>query len=244
MRADVAAVAVLALLLAGLADARGDDLPTLRELREIQPPGGVPLPLGGPGQPISAEFGRRATQRLESGSRGDLDEWVRELERIIDTPLKGLAAQACRTHFVTRMSLAFDGPDLNPKASGRLFQRAQTLSSEEAKLWKTALEALLMKVIGQTDSEVLDGGPSYAVPLLLIPVDALHEQERYSPARGEKYRARICQLTPADLALWKERVDTFGGTQLDAAVNIILLDPFFENETFRRDRFHSTLGVR
>ena len=45
------------------------------------------------------------------------------------------------------------------------------------------------------------------------------------------------QLTGDDVALWRDRVDKFGGTELDAAVNVILLDDFFTNEQFRRDEF-------
>jgi hypothetical protein len=114
----------------------------------------------------------------------------------------------------------------------------------EAKAWKEAFEAVLKKEIGQTDTTTYAGGPAWAVPLVLIPVGALHEGQKYSAERGKKYRARLRQLTAEDVSLWKDGVDRFGGTALDAAVNIILLDDFFDNERFRRDVFKATNGVR
>ncbi len=89
-----------------------------------------------------------------------------------------------------------------------------------------------------------DGGPEWAVPLVLIPVEDLHEGQKYSAERGKKYRDRLKQLTPDDVALWKDRVDEFGGTQLDAAVNIILLHDYFDKEEFQRDKFKAAIGAR
>jgi hypothetical protein len=39
-------------------------------------------------------------------------------------------------------------------------------------------------------------------------------------------------------------VDQFGGTALDAAVNIILLDDYFDKEKFQRDRFKAAIAAR
>jgi uncharacterized protein (TIGR03067 family) len=115
------------------------------------------------------------------------------------------------------------------------------MPASEAKVWKEAFEALLKKEIGQTATEVLDGGPAYAVPLVLIPVDALHEGPKYSAERGQKYRARLKQLTAEDVSLWQDKLDKFGGTKLDAAVNIVLLDDYFDNEKFQRDKFKAAV---
>lgn len=156
----------------------------------------------------------------------------------MDAKLEGdLARQACRTYFVMRMSVAFDDLKWNARASDRLLKRARTMPAFEARAWKTAFESVLKKEIGQTATEFADGGPSYAVPLVLVPVDTLHDGPRYSVPRGRKYRARLEQLTAEDVALWKDRVDLFGGTALDAAVNIVLLDGFFESEHFQRQKF-------
>jgi hypothetical protein len=38
-------------------------------------------------------------------------------------------------------------------------------------------------------------------------------------------------------------VDKFGGTELDAAVNIILLDDYFDKGLFQRDRFKAAIGA-
>jgi hypothetical protein len=112
-----------------------------------------------------------------------------------------------------------------------------------AKVWKEAFEGLLKKEIGQTDAEVYDGGAAYAVPLVLIPIDALHEGQKYCAERCNKYLARLKQLTAEDVSLWKDKVDKFGGTELDAAVNIILLDDFFDKELFQRDKFKAAIGA-
>jgi hypothetical protein len=239
------AAVLLVLFLGGIDVAPGADKPTSKDLGKIQPPGGEPLPLGKPGTEISVDYLKKASKRLEAAPQKDLDRWVVELERIMDSKLDGdLVKQACRTHFVTRMSLAFDGLEWNPRAANNLLKRARTMPASEAKAWKEAFETLLKKKIGQTDKEVLDGGPAYAVPLVLIPVDALHEGQKYSAERGKKYRARLKQLTADDVALWIDKVDQFGGTNLDAAVNIILLDDFFDKEKFQRDRFKATAGAR
>jgi hypothetical protein len=64
-----------------------------------------------------------------------------------------------------------------------------------------AFEVLLKKEIGQTDTRSYAGGPAWAVPLVLIPVDALHERQKYSAARGKKYLARLKQLAAKDISL-------------------------------------------
>ena len=83
-----------------------------------------------------------------------------------------------------------------------------------------------------------------AVPLVLIPVDALYEGQKYSPERAKKYLARLKQLTADDVSLWKDKVDEFGGTRLDAAMNIILLDDYFDKEKFQRDKFKAAIEAR
>jgi hypothetical protein len=237
--------AVLFLLfLAGIHAARSDEQGVSKGLGTIQPPGGVPLLSGKRGTEISVDYLKRATTRLDAAPAADLDRWVAQLERIMDEELEGdLVIQACRTCFVTRLSLAFDDLQWNAKTAAILFQRAQTMPPSAARAWKAAFEALLKKKIGQTATEVLDGGPAYAVPLVLIPVDALHEDQRYSTERGKQYLARLKQLTAADVSVWQDRVDQFGGTELDAAVNIILLDRFFDQEKFQRDRFMTAVAA-
>jgi hypothetical protein len=235
--------AVLLPFLGGITVAPGGDEPTSKDLRKIQPPGGVPLMSGRPGTPIKVDAMEKVRKRLDSAPREDLDKWVAELERIMDKKLEGLARQGCRTYFVTRVSVAFDDLKWNAEATDKLYRRAQTMPASETKAWKEAFEALLKKEIGQTDAEVYDGGPAYAVPLVLIPVDALHEGQKYSTARGKKYLARLKQLTADDISLWMDKVDAFGGTKLDAAVNIILLDEYFDKELFERDKFKAAIGA-
>ena len=56
--------------------------------------------------------------------------------------------------------------------------------------------------------------------------------------------ARLKQLTADDVSLWKDKVDEFGGTRLDAAMNISLLDGYFDKEQFQRDKFKTAIGAR
>src|SRR6266404_2687399 len=202
---------LLLLFLGGIDVSQGDDKPTSNDLGKIQPPGGTPLPIEEPGRPgIKVELLNKVRRRLEAAPAEALDKWVVELERIMNKKLDGeLAKQACRTYFVTRMSVAFDDLKWNAKAADNLFKRAQTMPASEAKVWKKAFEALLKKEIGQTDTTNYAGGPAYAVPLVLIPVEALHEGQKYKAGRGQKYRARLKQLTAADVSLWKDQVDKF-----------------------------------
>lgn len=76
------------------------------------------------------------------------------------------------------VSVAFDDLKWNAKTADDLFKRAQTMPASEVKVWREAFEALLKKEIGQTDTRSYAGGPAWAVPLVLIPVDALHEGQK------------------------------------------------------------------
>lgn len=235
----------IAFLLLGVQVAHGDEK---KDLGKIKPPGCVPLPLVRPGtDEIGIDELNQVKVRLEAIPEKDLEKWIVELERIIDTKLKaGLPSprQVCRTDFAICMSVAFNDLKWNTKAAKKLYKRAQTIPASEAKAWKEAFEAVLKNKIGQTDTTVLDGGAAWGVPLVLIPVDALYEAEEYSVDRGRKYRARLKQLTAEDVSLWKDKVDTFGGTKLDAAVNIILMEDFFDKEKFQRDKFKATVGKK
>ena len=56
--------------------------------------------------------------------------------------------------------------------------------------------------------------------------------------------ASIKQLIADDVSLWEDEVDGWGGTRLDAAMNIVLLDDYFERESFQRDKFKAAIGAR
>jgi hypothetical protein len=220
-------------LLAGIKFAQPDEKPTSNDLGKIRPPGGVPVFPSG--SEITVQAGDAARQRLEAAPAEDLDKWVAELERITDTTLNTwLEKQGCRTEFVSRMSVAFDRLKWKAKSADILFRRAQTIPPSEAKVWKEAFETLLNDKIK----------PAYMVPLVLIPVDALYEGQKYSAERAKKYLGRLKQLTADDVSLWKNKVDEFGGTRLDAAMNIILLDDYFDKEEFHRDKFKAAIEAR
>ena len=219
--------------LVGIHFAQRDEKPTGSDLGKIRPPGGVPV---FPSRsPITVQAGEAGASRLEAAPAKDLDKWVAELERITGKKLDSwLERQGCRTEFVTRMSVAFDRLKWNAKTADILFKRAQTIPPSEAKVWKEAFESVL--------NEEME--PACLVPLVLIPVDALHEGQKYSAERAKKYLARMKQLTGDDVSLWKDKVDEFGGTQLDAAMNIILLDDYFDKEKFQRDKFKAAIGAK
>lgn len=233
----------------------------LKDLQAIKPPGGVPVTPSG--APISVAMGNELTRRLEAVPDGELDRWVDQLERVTGDKLDDeMARQACRTYIVNRMSVLFDGGDWNLKTASRLFKQLQSLTPAEVEAWKNAFEALMKETIGQNDREVFDGGPSYAVPLVLISVDQLFDDEIDELSSGTtdlslasglppvsivqnlavKYRKRLSQLAKQDIASWRSKVDRFGGTKLDAAMNIILLDDYFVDETFQDGDFSATLG--
>jgi hypothetical protein len=252
MRRSPTLFTAILLFLGGIPVVRGDDKPTPNDLGKVQPPGGVPLPLVKPGtNEIGVDQLNKVRKRLEAVPAEDLEKWVVELERIIDKKLEdGLPSprQVCRTDFVIHLSVAFDDLKWNAKAADNLYKRACNMPAAEAKAWKEAFESLLKKEIGvkkfgQDTFTHLAGGPPWAVALVLIPVEALHEGQKYSAERGKKYRARLEQLTAEDVSLWKDKVDKFGGTELDAAVNIILLDDYFDKEKFQRDKFKAAIGT-
>jgi hypothetical protein len=231
--------AVFSLMLLGdLHRAHGEDRPKPTALTQIQPAGGVPIDFGKPGQPIKSEGLRRASERLNSMPVEEHVKWVAELERISDKAFdpdpEKLEKNVCITDFVRRISLAFDGDKWNAPAGEKLLQRAQTFPVSENRLWFAAFEALLKKDIPQ----------AYAVPLALIPVDALHDDQKYSVDRGKKYLARLKQLTAEDVTLWREQVDTFNGNEFDAAVNLILLDAYFDQEKLQRDKLRAAIAAQ
>src|SRR5260370_13870977 len=160
---------LLLLLLGGLDVAQGGDKPASKDLGKIEPPGGVPLDFGRPGTPIKVDAVEKARKRLESAAAEDLDKWVVELERIMNKKLDGeLAKQACRTYFVSRMSVTFDDLKWNAKAPDKPLQRARTMSATEAKVWQEHFAGLLQKQGGESATTNYAGGPAYAVPPVLI----------------------------------------------------------------------------
>ncbi len=216
--------------LVGIHFAQQDEKPTTSDFGKIRPPGGVPLfPSGAE---ITVQAGDAASKRLEAAPAKDLDMWVAELQRITDKKLDGwLEQQGCRTEFVSRVSVAFDGLKWNAKSADNLFRRAKTMPSSEARGWKEAFERVLHDKVE----------PACRVPLVLIPVDALYNGQEYSAERAKTYLARLKQLTADDVALWLDKVDAWGGTRLDAAMNIILLDDYFNQERFQRDKFKAAI---
>ncbi len=203
------------------------------DLHKIRPPGGAPLIQFSSGE-ASVEGIERTRRRLESAPLKDTDQWIAELERITGTKpdtARWEEKQGWRTDLVVRMSVAFDGLTWNAKAADRLFKRAQTMPPSETNAWKDAFETVLKK----------DVNPAHLIPLVLIPVDPLFNGQTYSVVSARKYRDRLKQLTAGDVELWKDKVDEFGGTRLDAAVNIILLDDFFDKGKFQRDKFKAAI---
>jgi hypothetical protein len=221
--------------LVGIHFAEQREKPASNDLGKIRPPGGVPLFPSGAA--ITVQAGDAATKRLEAAPAKDLDKWIAELERLTGKKPEGwVEQQGWRTEFVSRVSVAFDGLKWNAKSADNLFQRAQTIPTSEAKVWKEAFE--------RVRNDKIEPSCIVRVPLVLIPVDAFYEGQQYSAAHAKKYLARLNQLTADDVALWLDKVDEFGGTRLDAAMNIVLLDDYFDKEQFQRDKFKAAIGAR
>ncbi len=143
---------LLLMLLGGIPVAQGDDKPRPKDLGKIQPPGGVPLPVVGPEGRYTVDGLNKARKRLEAVPAEALENWVVELERIMDKKLKDgvpSARQVCRTDFVIHLSVAFDDLKWNAKTADDLFECARSMPASEAKAWKEAFEAVLKKKIGQ-----------------------------------------------------------------------------------------------
>ena len=190
MRHNPALVAALLLLLLGGGPvARGDDKPTSPDLGKIQPPGGVPLPVVGTqrrihrGRPGQGEGGWRPYPKTTS--RSGSANWNGSSARNSKTGCR------CKTGLPHRLrdspERGVRRPRVGRQAADALLKRAQTMPASEAKVWKEVFEAVLKKEIGQTDTGIHAGGPAWAVTLVLVPVDALHEGPKYSAERGRKY---------------------------------------------------------
>ena len=224
----------------------------MKGLRQIRPPGGVPVIPSGTA--ISVGMGSELTRRMDAVPKEELDKWVEELERITGDKLDGaMALQACRTYIVNRMSILFKDGKWNAARANKLLRRARSIPTSDTQVWEQAIESLFGETIGQNDKEILNGGPSYAVPLVLISVDALFVDDTnvrdgagysagYNGGAAVKYRNRLSQLSKQDILDWRSKVDRFSGTKLDAAINIILLEDYFVDGTFQRDDFLATLA--
>jgi hypothetical protein len=187
----------------------------------------------------------KVRQRMQAVPEEGLKLWVIEVERLMGQKFEGELAQAAfHTYLATHLTLAFDDLRWNANSADRLFGRAQSMPAGDAVAWRQAFEKALKKEIGQTADTVLSGGAGYAVPLVLIPIDALYDGQNYNVVRGKRYLARLAQLTPEDVALWKTQVDAYGGTELDAAANLILLDDYFAQEKFQREKLATDIKAK
>ena len=195
---------------------------------KVQPPGGIPAQRWNPGGEIPIDALKLMAKRLEATPADHLEKWMLELARIADQEFATeLERQGCRTDFANRMGMAYDGLKWDAATSNSLLERARTMPTDEVQLWIESLEKVLEKEVAYP----------HIVPLALVPVGALHPNDQFSRQRSQKYLARLRQLTSRDVTLWREKVDEFGGTDIDAAVNVILSDAYFVDENFQRDEF-------
>jgi hypothetical protein len=145
--------------------------------------------------------------------------------------------------------------DFLKKASKRL----EAAPQEDLDKWVVELERIMdRKLDGELEKE---GCCTYFVTRVSVAfddlkwnaktADNLFKRAQTMPASEAKVwkeafeaLSRMKQLTADDISLWGDKVDEFGGTKLDAAVNIILLDDYFDKENFQRDKFKAAIGAR
>ena len=130
-----------------------------------------------------------------------------------------------------RMSLLFPEDEFDAQVSGRLLGRLVTLQPADVKCWKQAMD----KALGKSVNEVI-------LALLLLPVDPLFVDGKYTATSAEPYLSRLSQVPTSAISDWMEKVDRHGGLEVDAAVNIILVDQFFPDGSFSPKAFSAALN--
>ena len=127
---------------------------------------------------------------------------------------------------LAKMSILFTDEKLDPSVSARLLRRLESLDEKTINLWQAALQKA-------TDAKV---NRLFTVGVLL-PVDQLYTNNTYSPEKAEKYLSRLKQVPSRSVKHWQQNLDQFGGSVVDAAMNIARLDVFFPSEQFNDEAF-------
>ena len=131
----------------------------------------------------------------------------------------------------TRLSILYDKTSFRPDISEKLLRRLGSIKPSHIEKWKRECD----RVLKESKSKVFLAG-------VLVSVDRFYENDQYSTARAEKYVQRLSQLSKEAVKKWLENVDQYKGTELDAAMNIILIDEFFDKEKFDYNKYVSILN--
>jgi hypothetical protein len=115
---------------------------------------------------------------------------------------------------------------LDAGVSQALLGRLVTLQPEDVESWKQAMDKALDKSV----NEVI-------LALLLLPVDPLFVDGKYTATTAEPYLDRLEQLPTSAINDWMEKVDRYGGLEIDAAINTILIDQYFPEGNFSQEAF-------
>jgi hypothetical protein len=218
-----------------------------RSLRSILPIAGEPLV-------TSSSIGLLMDRMKAAVESDELRAWFSSMEKATeqDIPFKAASRQEVAIGLILpldetssvkdtvslirflgeRMTVLFNKNKFKPAESKKLLKRLNSLKPENVKAWESAFHKTLDKNV----SKVFVVG-------ILLPVDGLYESDTYSSVRAEHYLKRLGQISKEDVQLWKYEVDQFGGTELDAAMNIALLEAVFEKEKFQRAKFKELVAA-
>ncbi len=131
----------------------------------------------------------------------------------------------CGLYFLgDRMSILYNGGIPRLDISKKLVNRLQSLKPFDVDNWQDGFQI----VRGQQPRKSVTA-------LYLIPVDQLFQSDQYSTENGKKYLLRLKSIPKEAIDRWEKEVDKYGGFDMDAAMNIILVDMFFEEERFNQE---------
>jgi hypothetical protein len=196
---------------------------TLVELRKIPPPGGIPLSRG------------EAIDRMNLGGKVDrMREWRESMAQATGHSVDELNFLRYNLWIAEHMSLLYDVKQLRPDVESKMFNRLKSLQPANVQPWHDAFK----EVLGERD--LADD----VVVLVILPVDRFFDSDRYVSNKAIPYLNRLRNLPGSVIGRWVNEVDQFKGTQLDAAMNIILLDAFFQGDRFDEVAFQTALSQR
>jgi hypothetical protein len=174
---------------------------------------------------------QQMTSRMKSFPPDPSKAWVSGIEKASgETQNQGKLAEFLM-FFVSRMSILFDGDNFKSDVSDKLLHRLASVDSEQVQKWKVEYD----KVLGQNMNKV-------PIAFILLPVDRFYESDRYMTDRAGIYRERLKQLSKEDVKRWIDEIDQYGGSELDGAMNIILIDEFFNGERFDKETYNALLN--
>lgn len=133
--------------------------------------------------------------------------------------------------FFAEMSLLFDkNGKFQKDVAVKYIKRLDSIEHAEYRLWLDTFN----QVLGQDTQK----GP---VALYLLPVDRFFAKDRYDPDCGKKYVQRLKSVPKDAIQRWLNDVNPIEATTVGAAMNIVLLDEFFENDSFNATRYAAAL---